>query len=220
MIAVIIPAHNEADLLAACLKSVARASFDPSLEGERVRTFVVLDACTDASAAIAERFRVETIVCDARNVGHARALGAAAALRAGARWLAFTDADSTVPKDWISRQLAHEADVVCGIITVEDWSDRPVDSSALFNAGYVAADGHRHIHGANLGIRAATYQAAGGFCPLPVHEDVTLVNALEILGARIAWVATPCVTTSARRENRAPGGFAGHLGLLAAAPRV
>ncbi len=217
MIAVIIPAHNEEDLLAACLKSVVRASYDPALKGERVRTFVVLDACTDNSAAIAERFGVDRITCQVHNVGHARALGAAAALEAGARWLAFTDADSTVPTDWVSRQLAHDSDVVCGLIEVADWLDHPKTIRTLFDAGYVVSDGHRHVHGANLGVRASVYRASGGFQHLRVHEDVTLIAHLENGGAKIAWAATPRVTTSARRKNRAPGGFAGHLATLAAA---
>ncbi len=217
MIAVVIPAHNEEALLPACLKAVTRASYDPDLAGERVKVFVVLDACTDGSRSVAERFGVEIITADARNVGRARALGATAALAAGARWLAFTDADSTVPPRWLSQQLSHGSEVVCGIIRVEDWSEHRPDIRDRFAAGYVAADGHRHVHGANLGLSAEIYRTAGGFRPLVVHEDATLIAHLQSTGARIAWVSKPCVTTSARRQNRTPGGFAGHLDLLAAA---
>ncbi len=217
MIAIIIPAHNEQDLLPACLASVAIAERHPELEGESVVTYVILDSCTDSTATVASRFNVRTIQSDARNVGHARALGASTALADGARWLAFTDADSTVPPDWLSRQLAHQSDVVCGIIAVDDWSEHPAETSQRLAAQYVSRDGHRHVHGANLGVAAAVYLESGGFRPLAVHEDVSLVGTLERLGARIAWAAAPCVTTSARRDNRAPGGFANHLNLLAAA---
>lgn len=217
MIAVVIPAHNEEDLLPACLRSVQRTTIHAELRGEPVTIYVVLDACTDGTGRVAAEFGVRAITSDARNVGNARAIGAAAALADNARWLAFTDADSTVPADWLSRQLAHESDVVCGIIAVGDWSEHPAETRALLAAQYVSRDDHRHIHGANLGMRADVYRAAGGFRALAVHEDVTLVTALADTGARIAWVAQPCVTTSARRANRAPGGFANHLNLLAAA---
>ncbi len=136
MIAIVVPAHNEEDLLPACLASVAAASKHPNLGGEAVETYVVLDDCTDGTEAVAKRFVVQTIPIRARNVGRARALGAAAALADGARWLAFTDADSSVPEDWLSRQLAHDADVVCGIIAVDDWSDHPAQTRALLAAQY------------------------------------------------------------------------------------
>lgn len=72
---------------------------------------------------------------------------------------------------------------------------------------YCDADGHRHIHGANLGISSAAYLGVGGFQPLKSSEDVALVKALQINGASIAWSAAPRVVTSARRNYRAPGGF-------------
>jgi hypothetical protein len=34
--------------------------------------------------------------------------------------------------------------------------------------------GHHHVHGANLGMSASAYGAAGGFPPLRTHEDVAL----------------------------------------------
>jgi hypothetical protein len=76
-------------------------------------------------------------------------------------------------------------------------------------------DGHRHIHGANLGISATAYLRAGGFPPLACHEDVHLVSQLERCGARIAWSCRPRVTTSTRLECRAVGGFGDYLRSLA-----
>lgn len=51
------------------------------------------------------------------NVGHARAAGAQELLNQGVRWIACTDADSTVAEDWLVEQLALEADAVCGTVT-------------------------------------------------------------------------------------------------------
>ncbi len=216
MIAAIVPIHNEEGLLADCLRSLKGAAADPELAGEEVILFAVLDDCSDNSAAIAAAFGARLLISEARNVGRARSLGAQAALEAGATWLAFTDADTTVPADWFSRQLGHAADVVCGIVRVEDWRDHPASVRARLQAAYVARDGHRHIHGANLGVSADVYREMGGFLPLVVDEDVTLVRTLEEKGARVAWVATPCVVTSARSVGRLTGGFADHLRSLAA----
>lgn len=64
-------------------------------------------------------------------------------------------------------------------------------------------------------MSAAAYREMGGFLPLVVDEDVTLVRTLEEKGARVAWVATPCVVTSARAAGRLCGDFADHLRSLA-----
>ncbi len=214
MIGVVVPAHDEERLIGACLASLRRAARHPGLRGEAVSIVVVLDACVDATARIVARAGVVSLTTDARNVGVARSLGAHRLLRAGARWLAFTDADSRVAGDWLARQVALGADAVCGSIGV-DW---PVDAEPLrarYEKRYVDADGHRHIHGANLGVAAAAYRRAGGFASLAVSEDVALVDALARSGARIAWSAAPRVHTSARMHGRASGGFADYLHALA-----
>ena len=73
---------------------------------------------------------------------------------------------------------------------------------------YTDAEGHRHIHGANLGVSASAYVRAGGFAALASSEDVALVQALKASGARIAWSALPRVVTSSRIRGRTRGGFA------------
>jgi GT2 family glycosyltransferase len=176
---------------------------------------VVLDACTDRSAQVASVNGTEIVISTAKNVGKARALGAEHALAAGARWLAFTDGDSEVPADWLSRQLAPAADAVCGIVSIQDWSPHSPLVKRRYLQRYNSRDGHRHIHGANFGVSASAYRAAGGFSPIAVHEDVALVRALEKVGATIAWVANPCVTTNSRSVGRLLGGFACYLRKLA-----
>ena len=208
MIGLIIPAHQEEKTLAPCLAAALELRHDPGLKGEEVRIIVVLDACTDASEAIATGMGVDTLRIDARNVGAARALGARHALALGARWLAFTDSDTVVSRDWLSAQLALGADAVCGTIGVDDWSAHPPEVRARFAREYVDACGHRHIHGANLGVSREAYLAVGGFQPLASKEDVAIVGALSAAGYSIAWSARPRVTTSARKVGRAPGGFA------------
>jgi glycosyltransferase involved in cell wall biosynthesis len=210
MIGVIVPAHDEAEHIGDTLAALALAASHPALAGEPVAVLVVLDSCGDATGDIARRHGIETLAVEARNVGRARAEGASLLLERGARWLAFTDADTRVSPDWLVRQLELDADAVCGSIGVDDWSAHGAQAGFIrdhFALTYQDADGHRHIHGANLGVSAAAYLRAGGFLPLACSEDVALVEALQRSGARIAWSAAPRVTTSARANARARGGF-------------
>ncbi len=209
MIGVCIPAHNEADYIAACLQAVRRAA--ARVRGESVAVVVVADACTDATEAIARAQGCTTLRTDGRCVGAARAAGARHLLEQGARWLCCTDADSRVPANWITAQLQCASDAVCGTIAVGDWCGHPPQVARAFRAHYQARDGHRHIHGANLGVSASAYRRVGGFTPAQAHEDVRLVQALLAQDARIAWVRDPRVLTSARRVARAPEGFAAWL---------
>ncbi|RKT27111.1 glycosyl transferase family 2 [Paraburkholderia sp. RAU2J] len=217
MIGVVVPAHNEEALLAPCLAALIEASRHEDLAGEAVRIVVVLDACSDFSGAIARAYGIETLTLKVRNVGIARASGADLLLADGARWLAFTDADSRVSPGWLVAQLALDADAVCGSIAVDDWSAHPHSVREYFRKTYVDADGHRHIHGANLGVSADAYRRAGGFPPLKCSEDVALVDRLIAIGAHIAWSAAPRVITSARAAARAHGGFGDTLVAWAAA---
>lgn len=211
MIAVIIPAHNEVASIGACLASVQVAAACAGLQGEEVRIVVALDRCTDGTAEIVAQHGVRAVVVDDGNVGLARAAAATVAIAAGARWLATTDADSTVPPDWLFAQLAYACDAFCGIVTVSHWEDFGPAVREEFHNTECRHDGHPHVHGANLGLSAEMYARCGGFLALPAHEDVALVDALVAAGARIARKATPVVTTSARRIARARGGFADYL---------
>lgn len=214
MIGVVIPAHNEAEHIGATLDAMTRAAIHPALNGERVRVMLVLDSCDDATSDIVQAFceahDVSKMALSVRNVGMARAAGASQLLDDGARWLAFTDADTIVSPDWLVKQLALDADVVCGSIGIDDWSAHGAQSDFIrehFARTYTDADGHRHIHGANLGVSAEAYRRVGGFRPLACSEDVALVEALQAVGANIAWSAAPRVSTSARGNARARGGF-------------
>lgn len=212
MIGVLIPVHNEEVLLDLCLETVLLAAAHPALGGEQVEVLVVLDSCTDRSAAIAHFFGVNTLEVGVRNVGHARAQGAAVLLDRGARWLACTDGDSSVASDWLAEQLALDVDAVCGTVTPGAWGQEiSIAAQTAYDRHYQHRDGHRHIHGANLGVSSIAYLRAGGFPALECHEDVHLVRQLELSGARIAWSCRPRVTTSTRLDSKARGGFGDYL---------
>lgn len=211
MLAVVVPAHNEAEHIGACVQALFVARGCKSLQGEPVAVIVVLDACTDGTAAVARSGGAVTVTVNARNVGVARARGAELALQLGARWLAFTDADTLVAPDWLAAQLALGCDAVCGTVAVRDWGSYAERTRRHHDTTYRDIDGHRHIHGANLGVSAAAYRRVGGFRPLVSSEDVALVQALQACAATIAWSAAPRVVTSSRRNYRAPAGFGAAL---------
>lgn len=215
MIGVVVPAHDEEALIGQALRALLAAAAHEDLEGEEVRLLVVLDACADRTGDIARALGVDCLSIEARNVGVARAAGARALIERGARWLAFTDADSVVPPCWLARQLALRSEVVCGVVEVDDWSGHPLEARLRYEAGYRDEDGHGHVHGANLGVCSDAYLRAGGFPPLACHEDVELINRLCALGARIAWTNTVRVLTSARQDGRAPEGFSDVMKRLA-----
>jgi glycosyltransferase involved in cell wall biosynthesis len=221
-VAVVVPARDEEQLLPACLDSVAEAAH--ALARQRpelsVDVVVVLDRCTDRSAAVVAGYgAVRAVTSAAGCVGAARAAGVAAALRGAGdparTWVGNTDADTQVPADWLLAQvgLADEGvDLVLGTVV-------PHDLETLVHMAWTQrhelAEGHRHVHGANLGVRGSAYLAAGGFAPVPLHEDVLLADAVRGTGA--SWVATDAtrVRTASRRRSRVSGGFATYLRELA-----
>lgn len=220
MIAVIIPAHNEAECMAACLASVFLAASHPELR-EPVEVIVAVDRCTDATAALAQALGARVIdVPVPGGVGIARAAAASKAIALGADWLAVTDADSRVPADWLVEQRRADADVFCGVVQVEDWLDYSDEVRCRFEQTQATGQGHGRIHGANLGVSAALYQQCGGFPAVTCSEDVALVHALQAINASIAWSPRSVVWTSARRQARAIGGFSDFLKQLEASTCV
>jgi glycosyltransferase involved in cell wall biosynthesis len=218
MIGVIIPAHDEAESIGECVRSVKLAAEHPEISAERVLVIVVADACTDDTESIAAAAGALVLSIRKRSVGQARTIGASLALSSGARWLSFTDADSTVPNDWIAQQLRCQTDAVCGVIAIADWHCHSRAVREEFETTYHDRDGHRHIHGANLGVSASAYQASGGFQPVDFNEDVALVDTLIATGATVSWTNKVRVQTSARTGFRAPWGFGATL--LSASKRL
>jgi glycosyltransferase involved in cell wall biosynthesis len=219
LLGVVVPAHNEQDLLPSCLASLRRAG--RAVRGTPVHLVVVADASRDRTAQVARRRGAAVITTDARSVGAARAAGVREVLRRAAHldpadvWLATTDADTLVPPCWLREQARYANrgwDAVAGTIRIAAWSGHQPGTRSLFHSRYGRGTGpHSHVHGANLGFRAAAYLRAGGFPDVPTGEDRALVAALAAAGSQVLRTRALTVLTSARRDSRAPHGFADYL---------
>ncbi|MFJ4171404.1 glycosyltransferase [Paenarthrobacter sp. NPDC089714] len=228
-VAVVVPAHNEEQRLGHALGSLLRAaqSLEQHFPAVTTSISVVLDSCTDRSARIAASFAathpiLATLEVKLRSTGASRATGVAFALEVAAEdpkgvWLANTDADSTVPADWLVRQveLANSgADAILGSVEPD-----PADSDAAVLLRWLELhpfkESHPHIYGANLGVRASAYLQSGGFPAVRAHEDRMLVERLRRHGFRVQATDSIRVTTSGRTHARAPQGFAAYLRSLA-----
>ena len=215
---VIVPACNEQALIDDCLDAVGGAvdhlhKTRPTIV---VETLVVLDACDDQTAArVLAHPDVGAISCNLKCVGAARALAVAHVLDRSSGpdrvWIANTDADSRVPRDWLTMMLDFaddDVDLVLGTVLPDDL---PASLLDRWLQRHRLIEGHPHVHGANLGIRADTYLEIGGFSPLAVGEDAALAQHAATAGASIVRTAMLPVLTSARLRGRVTGGFASYL---------
>ncbi|MEU2952390.1 glycosyltransferase [Streptomyces xanthochromogenes] len=232
-VAVIIPAHNEERLLPACLAAIRAAAEHPGVAGTRVVVVVAADSCGDATSDVARRAGALTVGLDARNAGAARAAAARRALDVLGDddvWIASTDADSVVPEHWLDFQLSRAAqgwEAVVGTVALDHLALESRRLAVLHQHLYEASRPpggltwhHPHVHGANLGLTAGSYTAAGGFPPVRVGEDHALVRSLQRAGRRILRTPDCAVTTSGRLRPRARDGFGDYLARLAAEEAV
>jgi len=220
-VGIVIPAQNEQDTIEPCIESILESCRYSRLEDLRI--VVVADSCKDLTAIRAQRLLGrdgELLECEVGSAGAARRLGVEAILQffksreAGRIWLANTDADSTVPRDWLAQQLRLADTGVAGIAGIVRLAeDGAAAAHDLYRRTYLTQpDGtHSHVHGANLAMRADAYLDAGGWSHLALAEDHCLWRRLKQRGWRVCSPVNSVVTTSARLEGRAPGGFADTL---------
>lgn len=199
-------------------------------EGMTVTVVLAADACTDRTVEVARqawaeaglppgRAMLEVLEGRWRSAGGARAAAAGHAVGVEPRpeWLASTDADTAVPPNWLEYQLDRAAEGVDAVLgTVEpDPQECPEPVYRLWQREHTLAEGHPHIHAANMGVRVSAYERAGGFPAVECSEDEALVGSLRELGARIEATDRIRAITSGRLEGRAELGFAHHLQSLA-----
>lgn len=228
-IGVAVPARDEEATIGACLGSIADAAGATSVP---VVVVVAADSCTDSTVEIARHvgderaIELEIVTCRSGSAGIARKHAAARlterfdelGVDPSGIWISCTDADTTVPRDWLTRQLEWAArgfDAVAGLVELP--TDAPRDLRAAFHAAISsngARHGHHHVHAANLGIRLSALVAAGGFPDVELGEDHALWAQLARNSASIVGSADTTVVTSSRLVGRSAGGFAAFLAEL------
>ena len=227
-----VPARDETGSIDECLRSldVAAARCSP-----RVAAVLAADTCTDDTVAVARRRvgagrHIGWRIIEGRWASASRARAAAILCALGALgptdlatvWIANTDADCTVPDDWLMRQLAHAAtgaDALAGTVRLDPATTSP-ELLSLFDAGYrPAAPTHPHVHAANFGVRADVYLRLGGWSPhTMLGEEHAFWRRLRVGGFDVRQPSDLVVTTSSRTVSRVRGGFASALARMADRP--
>ncbi len=145
-----------------------------------------------------------------------------------------TDADTLPAPTWLAWNLRElrRADAVMGRILFarDEWAQLPEhtrrtlrdESEYYFTVARLEAQfapkpydpwpRHWQNWGASFAVRASAYAAVGGVPRVRVLEDIALYDALARNGARIRHSLRVRVTTSARLDPRAIGGFGTRIG--------
>ncbi len=237
-VAVAIPACNEAASIEACIRALDVAAANAIGSTVTVVVLVNNSSDETAEIArrcrtFAARLSVFDITLPAR---HAHAGGArrkaferAAAVLPGDGVLMTTDADSRVDPGWITANLceiAAGADAVAGVVAFDEAARAslpllPLRALEWRLAGLQARlaslvdprphdpwPNHIWAWGASLALTVSAYRHVGGLPSVPLAEDRALAEAIERCDLRLRHSHAPVVFTSARRDGRAPGGFA------------
>lgn len=235
---VAIPAKDEADEIAGCLRALA------SQHGARPDAAVIcLNNSTDNSARAVRRVAPElpfavhaldvSLPAERASAGAARriAMDRAAELAGPHGILLTTDADGRVARDWIAVNVAAlraGADAVAGQADIEPAGAKLIPAhlhaADAEECAYAAlldeirslldpdpADPwprHDEHSGASTAVTVEAYRRAGGMPPTPLAEDRAFFAALQRVDARIRHAPEARVVVSARTVGRAPGGMA------------
>lgn len=200
-ISVIIPAYNEEKYLRETLKTVISQDYPK----DNYEVIVVDNNSEDKTIEVAREFNVRVIECKTKGVSWARQKGAEAAY---GKIIVYTDADTTVPGDWltkISQQFEnHQIAAVTGTgeFSSTDWFN------SLLAKGYPVfmriqfIFGRRALNGFNCAIRKTIFDTIGGFnTDLSSAEDVDLGIRASKEG-KVIFVPGIKVFTSARRMEK------------------
>ncbi len=232
---VIIPARNEQDCLAACLKSLTSQADDLFQLGRDWELIVVDDHSTDRTAEIARSFVVVTVLeagkLEPNWTGKNNAIWTAAKQARG-RWLLFTDADTIHEPGNLHRAMHEAAKHEVGVLS---YSPRQIVSGlaqrslmplvfcelALAYPPAKVSDPAQRIAAANgqfLLIEREAYRRLGGHAAVAekVLEDVELAYLAKRrhIGLRFRYAADALSTRMYRSTAAMIEGWTKNLALL------
>lgn len=200
-ISIIIPTFNEEKYIGACLKSLEHQDYSGNYE------VIVSDgSSTDNTTAIAGRHAGRVIVDRKDTIAYGRQAGARAARYS---ILAFTDADTYIPPDWLSRLASSLEDRrVVGV----HGKLLPLDGNRFENdfCNYVLPPYSQlmvqinkpSVPGSNFAVRRKAFNEVGGFnTKLVTAEDVDICNRIKALG-KFVYNPDAVVYVSTRRVRK------------------
>lgn len=189
-VSVVIPAHNAAADLPACLESVLCS------EGATFEVIVVNDASTDDTEAVARRYGCR-VVSVARNImsANCRNLGAR---HARGEILVFFDADELMAPDTLRRFVAvlrddPGVDAVVGSLSAETPAQGFFSRFKNFQHHYTHQTAERDgatLDSGRMALRRAVFEQLGGFEPAFAAasiEDIALGYRMTRAGHRIRF---------------------------------
>jgi len=201
-VAVVVPAHNEEAMLGRCLDALLSQDYPGELE-----ITVVDNASTDRTTEVARGRGVRVVYEPVRDYCRALIRGFGAAR---GDIIALTDADSIVPRDWISSLVREYKD---GVVAVGGnvIFDKPNWKGWLLAKVLVPAfnwldrhDPHGpHLWGSNFSVRRDAFEEIGGWNrDYSLEVDSEISERLRRVG-RVRVFGSIKVRTSSRRWNKA-----------------
>lgn len=198
-ISVVIPAYNEEKYILLTLASLKRLTRQPD-------EIILIDASsTDQTVKLAKFMKVKVIVIPHRGIGYARQKGLEAAT---GDIIAFTDADTIVPQDWLTRiektLSARGVVAVYGPYMVDGgWMPyvifinylQPIFWCILYLIGLPIAPGQNTAFIRKKGIEAGGYPT-----DFKSAEDIEMIRRLKTVG-KVVFRLDNNVLSSGRRGN-------------------
>jgi glycosyltransferase involved in cell wall biosynthesis len=202
MISVVIPAYNEEQNIAACLKSLERQT----ILRDQYEIIVVDGGSKDRTREIAARYADLVFIQTSRKVGGARNDGA---MKAAGEIIATTDADCIIPPDWlevIRNGFERDPSVVqlYGPVDPMEGGIRNHLFLALANTfsrfGYYSGIFYYTL-GCNSAFRRDAFMEAGMYACIDAGDDLEIARRMKELG-RVKFTNRMRVLFSMRRYEQ------------------
>lgn len=191
-VSIVIPAYNEEHSISACLEAIKQQDY-----GGLTEIIVVNNARTHNTASIVKSMNIQVVNEWQRGYNHSVKRGFD---EASNEIIVCTDADTIVPKDWISRLVdafSNEKVVACGGVFRFSGGSLFIQSIGLFGRL------NYHIAGANMAVKKIAYRQVGGFSTnVNLGADVELGQRLKKIG-KVVIDRSIVVATSPRRFQSA-----------------
>ncbi len=193
MISLIVPAHNEEELLGRTLESLRQAA---QASGRSFEIIVVDDASTDSTGAVAAEHGATVVNVSLRQIGLVRNAGARAAT---GQILVFVDADTVVPPETIQAALlALDQGAIGGGATITFDQSPERWARTLTGVWNFISRRMRWAAGCFVFVRREAFDAIGGFdVRYFIGEEVILSAALKRIGKFV--ILPQRVSTSPRK---------------------